>query len=166
MDTKNLDIYGHDAIPWSRTAALLKDFAGGPGQSTWLATTRPDGRAHVTGVGAVWLDDRFWFTSGPGTAKSRALEANPSCAICVSLPGLDLVVEGTAHRVTDEPTLERLAAMYRESGWDAKVQDGAFTAEYSAPSAGPPPWHVYEVRAKDIYGVATEEPHGATRWRF
>jgi len=56
--------------------------------------------------------------------------------------------------------------MFRKTGWDASVKDHAFTAEYSAPSAGPPPWYVYEVRAKAAYGVATEEPHGATRWTF
>ena len=92
--------------------------------------------------------------------------ANPGFAVCVSLTGLDLVVEGVAKRVTDEATLERLAEMFRRTGWDASVKDGAFTAEYSAPSAGPPPWYVYEIETKVAYGVATEEPHGATRWKF
>jgi hypothetical protein len=166
MDTKNLDIYGHEPIPWSRPQGLLEGFAGGPGQTTWLATTDPDGAAHVAGVGALWLDGRFWFTSGPGTRKSRNLDHNPSCAIAAELPGLDLIVEGRANRVTDEATLARVAEAYRKGGWEATVKDGAFTAEFSAPSAGPPPWYVYELRATKVFGVATEEPHGATRWRF
>ena len=42
----------------------------------------------------------------------------------------------------------------------------AFTAPYSAPSAGPPPWHLYRFTFHTAVGVAGEEPHGATRWRF
>ena len=46
------------------------------------------------------------------------------------------------------------------------VVDEGFTAEYSAPSAGPPPWYLYRVEPEVAFGVATAEPHGATRWRF
>jgi hypothetical protein len=46
------------------------------------------------------------------------------------------------------------------------VADGGFTHEYSAPSAGPPPWYVYEFMPEDAYAVATQEPGGATRWTF
>ena len=166
MDQKNLDIYGDPPIDWSRPLEQLKSFVSGPHSSTWLSTTYPDGRPHLTGIGAVWLDDRFWFTSGPATRKSRNLEENAGCAICVSLPDIDLVVEGTARRVTDDATLERLAGVLRDQGWPATVKDGALTAEYSAPSAGPPPWFLYELTPTVAFGVATEEPHGAMRWRF
>ena len=166
MDQKNLDIYGHEPIPWSRPLAELEKLEAGPGQSTWLATTRPDGHPHLAGVGALWLDGRFYFTSGAGTRKGRNLAENPSCAISVSLPGIDLVVEGTVARVTDDATLHRLADRYRAQGWEPNVEDGAFTAPYSAPSAGPPPWDLYVVTPTTAFGVATAEPHGATCWRF
>lgn len=166
MDQKNLDIYGNEPIPWSRALAALEGFAAGPGQSTWLATTRPDRRPHLAGVGALWLDGKFYIVSGPGTRKSRNLAENPNCAISVSLPGIDLVVEGTAARVTHEATLQRLADRYRAQGWEPTVKDGAFTAPYSAPSAGPPPWYLYEITPTAAFGVAGEKPHGATRWRF
>lgn len=45
----------------------------------WLATTRADGRPHTAGVGAKWLDERLWFTSGPSRQKSRNLAANANC---------------------------------------------------------------------------------------
>lgn len=83
----------------------------------------------------------------------------------IRLPGMDLVVEGQAQRVTDGPTLERIAARYREGGWPARVDGGAFTAPYSAQSAGPPPWHLYRLPFRTVYGVALREPHGASRWR-
>lgn len=87
----------------------------------------------------------MYFVSGPGTRKSRNVAENPSCAMAMSLPGMDLVIEGGAARVTDEKTLERLAKRYADEGWPATVQDGAFTHAYSAPSAGPPPWNVYVI---------------------
>jgi hypothetical protein len=46
------------------------------------------------------------------------------------------------------------------------VQGDAFTAPFSAPSAGPPPWHLYRFTFHAVFGVATAEPYGATRWRF
>jgi hypothetical protein len=38
--------------------------------------------------------------------------------------------------------------------------------KFSAPSEGPPPWHLYCVTVHTVVGVATAEPNGATRWRF
>ena len=167
MKTKNLDAYGHDALPWSRAATLLETPEGpGPGRTHWLGTTRPDGRPHVAAVGAFWENGRFYFTSGDGTRKSRNLAENPACTISTALPGLDLVVEGTARKVTDDATLQRIAKVAADAGWPARVENGAFTYDYSAPSAGPPPWYLYEVTASKAFGVATEEPHGATRWTF
>ena len=71
----------------------------------FLSTVRPDGRPHVAGVGALWDDGRFYVVSGPKTRKSRNLAHRADCAISVKLPDLDLVVEGTATKVTDGATL-------------------------------------------------------------
>jgi Pyridoxamine 5'-phosphate oxidase len=164
MDQTNLDIYGHPPIPWSRAEQQLE----APGEDTrhYLATVRPDGRPHVAGIGALWVDGKFYFVSGPGTRKSQNLAGRPDCVLTVALPDLDLVVEGTATKVTDGPTLQRLAKRYDAQGWPATVKDGAFTAPYSAPSAGPAPWNLYEFTPRTAFGVATAEPHGATRWEF
>lgn len=164
MHETNLDIYGAEPIPWSRALNQLQDDS--IKKTYWLATVRPDGRPHVAGVGAVWLDGTFYFTSGEGTRKSRNLAKNPSCVISVALPNLDLVIEGTATQVIDRATLQRVAERYAAQGWPASVGDGAITAPYSAPSAGPAPWHLYAVSPVTAFGVATAEPNGATRWRF
>lgn len=164
MDQTNLDIYGHPPIPWSRAERQLE--GGGDDVRHYLATVRPDGRPHVAGIGALWADGKFYFVSGPGTRKSRNLAERADCVISATLPDLDLVVEGTARKVTDRPTLERLAERYAAQGWPATVDGEAFTAPYSAPSAGPPPWDLYEFTPTTAFGVAAAEPHGATRWRF
>ena len=163
-ETTNLDRYGNPALPWSRA----RDRLAAPSETDrfFLGTVGPDGRPHAAGVGALWCDGDLYVVSGPGTRKSRNLAATPACTISAALPGVDLVFEGEATRVTDAPTLERLAARYREQGWPAQVEGDAFTAPYSAPSAGPPPWHLYRFTFHTAFGVAGEEPNGATRWRF
>jgi hypothetical protein len=168
MRTKNLDIYGNAPLPWSRVRDLLDGTRteSGHASSWFLSTVRQNGRPHAAGVGVFWDDDKLWFTSGPRTRKSRDITENASVVLSVALNGLDLVVEGTATRVTDVTALERLAKIARAGGWPAHVTDGALTAEYSAPSAGRPPWYLYAVTPVTAFGVATEAPNGATRWRF
>lgn len=172
VDERNLDIYGSPPIPWSRASDLLEGVTGSLQDKDhapithWLSTMSPNGTPHVAGVGAVWVDHTFYFTSGDRTRKSRNLASNPRCAISVALSGLDLIVNGTAAKVTDETTLERLARLYAAQGWPASVKDGAFVAEFSAPSAGPPPWALYVMTPSTGFGVATAEPWGASRWQL
>ena len=162
MERKNLDIYGHAPIPWTRA---LKQLAANSG-TYWLATARPGSGPHVAAVGALWVDGNVYFVSGAGTRKSRDIAKDPRCVVSISLKDLDVVIEGAARKVRDEATLKRLARLYAAQGWPAVVRNGAFTYDYSAPSAGPPPWSLYVIAPVTAFGVATAEPHGATRWRF
>ncbi|MCE7003014.1 pyridoxamine 5'-phosphate oxidase family protein [Kibdelosporangium philippinense] len=164
--TRNLDQYGHAELPWSRARDILATDSPTADLTFFVSTVRQDGRPHSAGVGAVWVDDALYFTGGPGTRRSRNLAANPACSISVRLRGLDLVLEGDAHRVTGAATLERVASVYRHAGWPATVEGEALTASFTAPSAGPPPWYLYRVTLHRAFGVAGAEPHGATRWDF
>lgn len=166
MEVRNLDRYGDAALPWSRAHALLESGPKGPLVGFFLATVGTRGHPHVAGVGALWHDGDLYFTSGPNTRKSRHLAANPACSIAVKLPGMDLTLDGEAARVHQPAVLETVAALYRDLGWPAQVDGDAFTAPYSAPSAGPPPWHLYRFRYRAVAGVSTAEPNGATLWRF
>ena len=165
MDEKNLaDLYGLRPIPWSRALEALE--AAEPQARCFIATTRPDGRPHVAGIGALWDQGKVYFVSGAGTRKSQNVAQNAHCTIAMALTGIDLVFDGVAERVTDDETLQRLAKRYGDQGWPARVEDGAFTHDYSAPSAGPPPWGLYVVAPQTVFGVLAAEPGGATRWRF
>jgi hypothetical protein len=74
---------------------------GGPDRhTTWLTTIYADGSPHVTAVGALWVDDSFWFVTGERTRKGRNLARDPRCTIAVSMRESDLVVEGDARQVT------------------------------------------------------------------
>jgi Pyridoxamine 5'-phosphate oxidase len=165
IEVTNLDRYGSAALPWSRPRDLLAAKPDTPGgdHHSYLGTTRPDGRPHAAGVGALWHDGDVYIVSGPGTRKSRNLAANPACTIAMGLPGIDLILEGEATRVTDRETLETVVALYNQRGWPAEVEGDAFTAPFSAPSAGPPPWHLYRFTIHTAFGVASAEPWGATR---
>ena len=166
VETKNLDIYDHPALLWSRARDRLATDTRGVDVTSFLGTVRPDGTPHAAGVGAVSVDGEVYFTAGPDSRKARNLAENPACTISVRLSDIDLVLEGEAERVTDAATLEQVAAYYRETGWPAQVEGDGFTAPFSAPSAGPPPWHLYRLDFHTAFGVGTAEPHGATRWRF
>lgn len=170
---RNLDGYGAPVIPWTKVRDRLDAWitqapgTGGPNRHTcWLATVRPDGRPHVMPLGVVWVDGAFYFSAGPGTRKARNLEHDPHCVVTVATNAFDIVVEGTAERVTDEAKLRRIADVFGAQGWQPTVRDGALYAEYSAPSAGPPPWNVYEVTPATVFALGAAEPYGATRWRF
>ncbi len=165
IESTNLDGYGHAELPWSRAHDQLAA-GGGAGIVQFLGTTGPDGRPHSAPVGAMWHEGQVYFTSGPGTRKSRNLAENPFCTLSMRLKGIDVVLEGEAARVTDTDTLTALANRYSDHGWPASVDGDAITAPYSAPAAGPAPWHLYRVTIHTAIGTASTEPHGATRWRF
>lgn len=140
---------------------------GGPGHHTfWLSTIDADGRPHLTAVGAFWVDGRYYFCGSPQSRKIRNVERDGRCAFGVAIHGYDVALEGSAARVTDEARLQSLAKVFASGGWAPTVADGGLTHEYSAPSAGPPPWYVYEFTPVDAYAVATKPPGGATRWTF
>jgi len=70
--------------------------------------------------------------------------------------------------VRDRPVVADMAARWAAEGWPARVDETgeALTAEYSAPSAGPPPWYVYRITPRRATALLTVEPGGATRWDF
>jgi hypothetical protein len=78
---------------------------------------------------------------------------------------MDLTLDGEAARTTEAETLEKVAALYRELGWPARVESGSFTAPYSAPSAGRPPWDLYPFTCARVAGLSPAEPT-ATLWHF
>jgi hypothetical protein len=166
MESKNLDLYGNPPIPWERATSQFeqREFHGGSG-TYWLSTTCPDGRPHAAGVLGVWIDGALYFASGVRTLKSRNLEADSRCAVSASLADLDVVIEGSARRVTDGEPLARIAAEFVRRGWPTAVDGDTLTAAWGAPSA-PPPWHLYAVTPSVAFGVGTDGAPGATRWSF
>src|ERR1700722_13275344 len=89
---------GLPPVEWAtvveRLATESVPASGAPNaRTTWLCTVNPDGSPHVTAVGALWLDDTFWFQTGSGTRKGRNVERDPRCSVAISTDGADVVVE-------------------------------------------------------------------------
>jgi nitroimidazol reductase NimA-like FMN-containing flavoprotein (pyridoxamine 5'-phosphate oxidase superfamily) len=170
---RNLDGYGAPTIAWARVKAVLDSQltqapgSGGPQRhTTWLTTINPDGSPHVTPLGVVQHGGSWYFTSGPATRKSRNLSRDTRCVISVATDPFDLVIEGAAERVTSADELSSVAESYVRNGWPAEVAGDALTAEYSASSAGPPPWYVYRVQPSTVFALGTSEPFGATKFQL
>jgi PPOX class probable F420-dependent enzyme len=176
MDVTNLaELYNTPTIDWDRITQRLDrgipqaPETSGPSRHTcWLATVNADGSPHVTGIGALWADGAFWFETGETTRKGRNLARDPRCSLSVATDDFDLVVDGHAELIDDPATVAAMAAQWAAGGWPARVDDSgiALTAEFSAPSAGPPPWRVYRLTARTATALLTVSPGGATRWRF
>ena len=176
MEARNLaDLYDLPLVDWSTITERLEQgmtqapSTGGPDRHTcWLATIDADGSPHVTGIGAIWVDGRFWFETGDRTRKARNIARDPRCTLSISTHEFDLVVEGEAAKITDPATVASMADRWAAEGWPCRVDETgvALTADFSAPSAGPPPWFVYRVTPTAATALIVIEPGGATRWTF
>lgn len=143
----------------------------------WLSTVRPDGRPHVTPLIAVWADGALHFCTGRTERKARNLEQNTACVLTTGTnlmsEGLDVVLAGSAERITEEPALRRLAELWAcKYDWHFEVRDGAFwqdtDAEAGVAAEGEEPVeaYVFAVRPTTLHAYGRGEDFTATRWRF
>lgn len=114
------------APPWTDVVEVLSR-----SEMFWLSTVRRDGRPHVTPLPAIWLDGTLHFCTGSEEQKTRNLASDPRCVLTTGTnelrSGLDVVVEGTAVRVTDQARLRQLAALWKSKlDWDFEVGEDAF----------------------------------------
>jgi len=151
-----------EATPWVDAAQMLER-----AELYWITTMRADGRPHVTPLVGVVHDGAAHFCTGPGEQKYRNLEHTAQVALTTGnntwAAGLDVVVEGTAVRVTDDGTLQSLADAYEAkygSAWHFDVADGMFTGQGGEDGAA-----VFRVEPAKVLAFA-KDPHGQTAYRF
>ena len=146
--------------PWPDAAGVLEH-----AELYWLTTVRADGRPHVTPLIGVAHDGAVHFCTGPSEQKARNLEHSTEVALTTGnntwAQGLDVVVEGTAVRVSDRDALQLLADAFEAkygSVWHFDVGDGGFgTGEDLAA--------VFRIEPDKVLAFA-KEPHGQTAYRF
>jgi hypothetical protein len=99
-------------------------------QICWLATVRPDGRAHLTPIWFVWLHDAFWICCNTETVKARNMRANASVAVSLESGSDPVVVEGTAVLHSRPYPADVIDAFEQKFDWDisgdAPDPDGDF----------------------------------------
>ena len=132
----------------------------------WLTTVRADGRPHVTPLIGVTMDGVVHFCTGLEEQKARNLEHHDQVAVTTGqnrwAQGLDVVVEGTAVRVTDRASLQALADAYEAkygSVWHFDVGDGVFVHADGEGTA------VFRVEPAKVLAFA-KAPHAQTAYRF
>src|SRR3954466_2013844 len=157
------------APPWADIDKLLTD-----AQLYWIITVRADGRPHAVPIVGIWQDGAFAFCTGSDEQKQRNLDGNPHVAVTTGSTGAngwdsgkDVVVEGTAVRVTDAGALQGLAAAwfakYGED-WKYEVRGQEFVELSHSGGATEGGARVYRVAPDKVlvFGGA----HGQTRYRF
>ena len=142
---------GAGLLPWSHVAEQMT-----PARNYWVATASPDGRPHSMPVWGVWLEDCFWFSTGPTTLKARNLLANPRVVVHLESGAELVVVEGEASEVRDSEHVERFLELYNPKySWDftpAQLESGG----------------LFRVRPRRVFAWRGDEGDAfaatATRW--
>ena len=147
--------------PWADAADALAR-----AELYWLTTVRADGRPHVTPLIGVAEDATVHFCTGLREQKARNLEQERRVALTTGTntwaAGLDVVVEGSAVRVTAQAELQRLADAYEAkygSVWHFDVGDGVFL------DGGDDPGAVFRIEPAKVLAFA-KAPHAQTTFRF
>ena len=140
---------GQGLLPWHWAVERLE-----PTRHYWLSTTRPDGRPHVMPVWGVWVDDRFYFSTGGESRKARNLAGNAQCVVSVEFADGAVIVEGTAAETQAETLPQAVFAAY-QTKYEWKLD----------PAMGP----IFAVQPRVVFGFSSvpgQFTGSATRWRF
>ena len=157
------------APAWAEIERLLAE-----AQLYWIITVRRDGRPHAVPLVGVWQDGAFAFCTGPKEQKQRNLDGNARVAVTTGSTGAngwdggkDVVIEGTAIRVTDPEVLQRLAAAWSAKygeDWTFEVRGREFVEVSSSGGSTEGGAWVYQVPPSKV--IVFGGDHGQTTYRF
>lgn len=140
---------GSGLLPWAWAVERLT-----AGHNYTLSTTKPDGHPHAMPIWGVWVENRFYFSTGAESRKARNLASNPHCVISVEIAQGSVSVEGKALTIPpDKVPAQAYADYLTQYGWALD------------PQMGP----IYVVRPQTVFGfsnVPGEFTGSATRWKF
>lgn len=114
----------------------------------------------------MWSDERLHFCTGPTEQKAVNLASDPRVVLLTGSnqwkQGLDVTVEGTAARISDDTRLRVLADLWRakyQGDWDFAAKDGMFHHEGGGAAV------VFEVAPTKVLAFAKGQ-FAQTRYRF
>ncbi|MGH9140864.1 MAG: pyridoxamine 5'-phosphate oxidase family protein [Thermoanaerobaculia bacterium] len=134
-------------LPWTWAEERLRK-----SHNYYLMTVRPNAMPHAMPVWGIWVDERFYFSTGARSVKARNLAVNTSCVICTDKPAEAVVIQGTAAPISDAARIAALsphyAKKYKSFELDAKM--------------GP----IFEVVPTVAFGLWEKKFKSMTRWIF
>jgi general stress protein 26 len=150
---------GATAVPWADVERVLA-----ASEMFFLSTVRADGRPHVTPLPAIWDAGALHICTGDQEQKAKNLARQPACILATGTRalhgGLDVVVEGTAVRVTELARLGELVALWKSRlDWDFEVGADAFRDPAGRNGL------VYAIRPEKVLAFG-KGPYTQTRYRF
>jgi general stress protein 26 len=152
-----------DAATWTDTERLLE-----AAELYWITTVRANGHPHTTPLVGVWHDGGFWFCTGRREQKHRNLRTATGVTVTTGAntwqAGTDVIVEGTAERVTGRDTLAAVAAAYLEKyreAWRFEATDEGFGGQDDPGGIA----DVFRVPPAKVL-VFAKSPHGQTAFSF
>jgi general stress protein 26 len=134
-------------LPWTWAEERLRK-----SHNYYVITVRPDATPHAMPVWGIWVDGRFYFSTGAQSVKARNLAANASCVICTEESAEAVVIEGTASTLADAARIAELSPHYSK-------KYKSFTLD---PKMGP----IFEVCPKAAFGLREKTFKSMTRWVF
>jgi hypothetical protein len=108
-------------LAWSTVRAELERAT-----QYWLATGRPDGRAHLVPLDGVWLDDVWYYGGSEQAVHYRNALANPGAVMHLPDPVKAVVVEGEARLAHPSPALARRLAEAANAKYGYGQDAGAY----------------------------------------
>lgn len=135
-------------LPWSHVVERLER-----ARYYWLATTRPDGRPHVTPVWGVWVDEALYFDGLPTAHWARNLANNPSLSVHLDNGDDVVILEGVVEDLNTDTNL------------GSRIVE-AWTAKYGRLHPDPAGRGIFRLRPRTARAWSSESLEDGTRWSF
>lgn len=88
----------------------------------WLASVRPENLPHLVPMWYVWLDGRFYISTGPNSEKANNMRHNPRVIVALE-DGSDPVVCECSAREMGAPPADVADAFFRKYEWNLSTEE-------------------------------------------
>lgn len=104
-------------------------------------------------IWGIWVDQRFYFSTGGKSRKAKNLARNRKCVVCTEKAHEAVIVEGIAAPVKDKKLIARVAPYYHKKykPWELD------------PKMGP----IFEIRPQVAFAMYEKKfAETATKWEW
>src|SRR5438270_9699877 len=144
LATPNYGLEKAKLLPWKWARERLER-----SHNYYLSSAGSDARPHLMVVWGLWLDGRFYFSTGSESRKGRNLAANPRCVVATEKSSEAVIVEGKAALNRDPKLRARFSRLYENKyKWDMKG--------FAEPIYTVTPERAFGLYEKDFTGTATK----------